>query len=141
MAKICSLFSGSSGNCTYIENKDTAILVDAGVSAKKINEAMLERGLDVEKIKAVLPARWHNTVIQLLASCGLVGLMCYSFHRLQTLRLFWKKRKTDILFIGISLLSLLIMSLLDCHFFNIGPTLFYSIALAFAEHLPTENNF
>lgn len=95
----------------------------------------------VEKIKAVLPARWHNTVIQLLASCGLVGLMCYSFHRLQTLRLFWKKRKTDILFIGISLLSLLIMSLLDCHFFNIGPTLFYSIALAFAEHLPTENNF
>lgn len=89
----------------------------------------------VEKIKAVLPARWHNTVIQLLASCGLAGLVCYSVHRLQTIRLFWQKRKTDIVFIGFSLLSLLVMSLLDCHFFNIGPTLFYSMALAFAEHL------
>lgn len=93
----------------------------------------------VEKIKAVLPARWHNTVIQLLASCGLVGLLCYSVHRLQTIRLFWKKRNTDIIFIGFSLCSLLAMSLLDCHFFNIGPTLFYSMALAFAEHLKTEN--
>lgn len=91
----------------------------------------------VEKIKAVLPARWHNTVIQLLASCGITGLLCYGFHRIQTIRLFWSKRKTDVVFIGLSLFSLLIMSLLDCHFFNIGPTLFYSMALAFAEHLET----
>lgn len=91
----------------------------------------------VEKIKAVLPARWHNTVIQLLASCGVTGLLCYGVHRIQTIRLFWNKRKTDIVFIGLSLFSLLIMSLLDCHFFNIGPTLFYSMALAFAEHLKT----
>jgi len=93
----------------------------------------------VEQIKAILPARWHNTVIQLLASCGLVGLVCYSIHRLQTIRLFWKRRNTDILFIGFSIFSLLLMSLLDCHFFNIGPTLYYSIALAFAEHLIIDN--
>ena len=31
---------------------------------------------------------------------------------------------------------LLLCSLLDCHFFNIGPTLFYSMALAFGEHCP-----
>lgn len=89
----------------------------------------------VEQLKSVFPARWHNTVIQLLASCGLVGLGCYSVHRIQTIRLFWKKRNTDALFIGLSLLALLLMSLLDCHFFNIGPTLFYSAALAFAEKL------
>ena len=93
----------------------------------------------VEQIKAVLPARWHNTVIQLLASCGLVGLLCYSVHRLQTIGMFWQKRHSDIIFIAFSVFSLLIMSLLDCHFFNIGPTLFYSIALAFAEHLNSEN--
>lgn len=93
----------------------------------------------VEQIKAVLPARWHNTVIQLLASCGLVGLLCYSVHRLQTIGMFWQKRHSDVVFIGFSVLALLIMSLLDCHFFNIGPTLFYSIALAFAEHLESEN--
>lgn len=92
----------------------------------------------VEQLKAVFPARWHNTVLQLLASCGLVGLGCYSVHRLQTIRMFWKKRNTDIVFIGFSLLSLLLMSMLDCHFFNIGPTLFYSAALAFAEKLQAE---
>ena len=34
------------------------------------------------------PPRWHNTVIQVLASCGIVGMIGYSFHRLQTLWLF-----------------------------------------------------
>lgn len=60
MAKICPLFSGSSGNCTYIENKDTAILVDAGVSAKKITEALNSRGLETEKIKAVFVTHEHT---------------------------------------------------------------------------------
>ena len=86
------------------------------------------------KFKAFFPARWHNTIIQLLACCGIVGLLSYGFHRFQTLRLFWRKRKTPILYVGFSLFALLLMSLLDCHFFNIGPTLFYSMALAFAEH-------
>ena len=44
------------------------------------------------------------------------------------------ERKNDVnVVIGISILSLLLMSLLDCHFFNIGPTLFYSMALAVME--------
>ena len=38
MAKFCPLFSGSSGNCTYIENGNEALLVDAGVSFKRIRE-------------------------------------------------------------------------------------------------------
>lgn len=88
---------------------------------------------DQERLKAILPARWHNTVIQLLASCGVVGFLCYSFHRLQTVSLFWKKRHTPALYIGLTIAALLLMSLLDCHFFNIGPTLVYSIGLAFAE--------
>ena len=60
MAKICSLFSGSTGNCVYIENKDTAILVDAGVSAKRITEALFERGLSLEKIKGVFVTHEHT---------------------------------------------------------------------------------
>lgn len=59
MAKICSLFSGSSGNCTYIENKNNAILVDIGVSAKKTTEALLQRGLDIEKINGVFITHEH----------------------------------------------------------------------------------
>ena len=88
---------------------------------------------DQERLKAFLPARWHNTVIQLLASCGAVGFLCYGFHRLQTVGLFWQKRKTPAIYIGLMIAALLLMSLLDCHFFNIGPTLVYSIGLVFAE--------
>ena len=36
MLKFCSLYSGSSGNSLYIENDDTKILIDAGVSGKKL---------------------------------------------------------------------------------------------------------
>ena len=34
---------------------------------------------------------------------------------------------------NISVMILLLCSLLDCHFFNVGPTLFYSVTLAFLE--------
>ena len=34
--KFCALASGSSGNCIYVEHKGTRILVDAGISAKRI---------------------------------------------------------------------------------------------------------
>ena len=39
--KFCSLSSGSSGNCQYIEANNTRILIDAGFSGKRI-EALLE---------------------------------------------------------------------------------------------------
>ncbi len=89
----------------------------------------------VESFKALLPARWHNTILQILASCGLTGLVCYTIHRYQTLRLFWEKRGTEVVFAGLSISCLLLMSLMDCHFFNIGPTLIYSAALAYAEKI------
>ncbi len=59
MSKICNLFSGSSGNCVYIENNDTAVLVDAGVSAKRITQALLQRDIDVSKIKAIFVTHEH----------------------------------------------------------------------------------
>ena len=40
MSKVCQLFSGSSGNSIYIESKNTKILVDAGVSSKRIENAL-----------------------------------------------------------------------------------------------------
>lgn len=92
----------------------------------------------VEKLSSVIPPRWHNTFIQLGASCGLVGLLAYGFHRYQTVKLFLKKRTFFNLFIAIALIALVLMSMLDCHFFNIGPVLFYSMALAVAENAEEE---
>ncbi len=88
----------------------------------------------VESFSAIFPARWHNTVIQLLACCGIFGIGTYLFHRVQTVRLLLTERSPEKIFIACSVLVLLVSSLLDCHFFNIGPTLFYSMALAFGEN-------
>ena len=80
------------------------------------------------------PPRWHNTFVQLLASCGIAGMAAYLLHRVQTLRLILHDHSKEKTFIGCYILALLICSLFDCHFFNLGPTLFYSMALAFAEN-------
>ena len=82
------------------------------------------------------PPRWHNTYVQLLASCGVVGIAAYVLHRWQTAKLFLNTRAPEKIFIACSIVVLLSTSLFDCHFFNIGPVLFYSAALAFAENLP-----
>ncbi len=94
---------------------------------------------DYSKIDAFskfFPPRWHSTIIQLLASCGIIGMLAYLYHRCQTIVLFIKNPTTPKTFMGLSILALLIMSLIDCHMFNIGPVMIYSIILAFAEFLP-----
>ena len=40
MLNFCSLYSGSSGNSLFVESKNTKLLIDAGVSLKKIEEAL-----------------------------------------------------------------------------------------------------
>lgn len=40
MLKFCSLYSGSSGNSFFVQSNDTNILIDVGVSAKRILEAL-----------------------------------------------------------------------------------------------------
>ena len=88
--------------------------------------------------QSFMPARWHNTIIQMLASCGVVGLIAYAFHRFQTLKLFYQKLTFLNVYIGLALACFLGMSLLDCHLFNLGPTLLYSLLLCVAEKHPDE---
>ena len=40
MLNFCSLYSGSSGNCLFVETANSKILIDAGVSLKKIEQAL-----------------------------------------------------------------------------------------------------
>ena len=106
-----------------------------GNSFYLLNDYSAAQGIwdKVGDFEAAFPERWHNTVVQLLASCGLAGLLAYVYHRYQTLELFLKKPNAEKSFIGGSLLVIVALSFIDCHFFNIGPTLFYSSALAVAE--------
>ena len=87
----------------------------------------------VDRFSSFFPPRMHNTIIQMLATCGIVGLLAYAYHRLQTICLFVRRWSVGRAYIAVYMLALLGMSLLDCHFFNVGPTLFYSIALAVVE--------
>ena len=89
----------------------------------------------LESFTSFFPPRWHNTLIQIAASCGIVGLAAYLIHRLQTMILLFSKVSTEKLFIALFIGALLLASMLDCHFFNVGPVLFYSMALAFAEKI------
>ena len=60
-------------------------------------------------------------------------MAAYLFHRVETAKMFLQKQSVGKAFIALSILTLLGTSLLDCHLFNVGPVLFYSMALAFAE--------
>lgn len=60
MLEICSIASGSNGNCYYIGNNKDAVLIDAGISTKQILIRMSERGLNPSKIKALFITHEHG---------------------------------------------------------------------------------
>jgi len=59
MIKFCSLFSGSSGNAIFIGTEHTKVLIDCGLSGKKIVEALLSIGEDPADLDAILITHEH----------------------------------------------------------------------------------
>ena len=49
MTEICALASGSNGNCYYIGNENSAILIDIGIYYKRLIERLNETGLEDRK--------------------------------------------------------------------------------------------
>lgn len=60
MIKVCSLFSGSSGNCIFVSYNETAILIDAGVSGKRIEAALEGIGESFDKIAGIFITHEHS---------------------------------------------------------------------------------
>lgn len=60
MAKVCQLFSGSSGNSIYVSSNGHNYLVDIGVSAKKCETALKDMGVDPDSIEAVFVTHEHT---------------------------------------------------------------------------------
>ncbi len=56
---VCPLFSGSSGNSVYISCGGVRILVDAGVTASRVEGALREIGSGPEMIDAILVTHEH----------------------------------------------------------------------------------
>ncbi len=57
---MCSLASGSSGNCYYIGNEASSVLIDAGISAKEIIKRLSLIGKDIRQIKGVFVTHEHS---------------------------------------------------------------------------------
>lgn len=64
MLNFCSLYSGSSGNSLFVETSNTKILVDAGVSSKKIENALNDIDVDPNSIDAILVTHEHSDHVQ-----------------------------------------------------------------------------
>ena len=60
MMRYCPLFSGSTGNSTYVGTSEGGVLIDAGVSARRIKAALAERDIDPATIRAVLLTHEHT---------------------------------------------------------------------------------
>ena len=58
--KFCPIASGSSGNSIYIGTKDTHILIDVGISGKKLIEGLEEIKIDSKKIDAIFLTHEHK---------------------------------------------------------------------------------
>ena len=59
-----SLVSGSSGNCSLISDGKTTLLVDCGLSCKKLEEALAKAKVDPHDISAMLITHEHSDHIK-----------------------------------------------------------------------------
>lgn len=64
MLNLISLFSSSSGNCTYVFSEKTKILVDIGVSAKRLTDKLNELNINPAEIQAILITHEHSDHIK-----------------------------------------------------------------------------
>lgn len=54
------LASGSTGNAMVVQTEDAAVLIDAGLSAKKVEQLLKERGVDAKELDAILVTHEHS---------------------------------------------------------------------------------
>lgn len=62
--KLCSLASGSSGNCMYVESQGTKLLIDSGLSGKTVTKALDTIGAIGNEIDGILVTHDHSDHIK-----------------------------------------------------------------------------
>ena len=78
--KFCSLASGSSGNCYLIKNDSAALIIDAGISGKKILQGLDDTNTPHEYAKGLLITHEHTDHVksESVLSKKLPGLSVYA---------------------------------------------------------------
>lgn len=64
MLNFCSLYSGSSGNSLFVETENAKILIDAGVSSKKIENALNDININPYTLDGILVTHEHSDHVQ-----------------------------------------------------------------------------
>ena len=57
--RLCSIASGSSGNCVYVGSDTTHLLMDVGISGKRTEAGLGELGLKMTDIDAICITHEH----------------------------------------------------------------------------------
>ncbi len=57
---LCSIASGSSGNCIFVGSDHTSLLIDTGISGKRIAQGLEEIGRTPQEIDGVLVTHEHS---------------------------------------------------------------------------------
>ena len=52
--RLCSIASGSSGNCIYVGSDNTHLLIDTGISKKRIDAGLKELEIKGEELDGIL---------------------------------------------------------------------------------------
>ena len=58
--KLATLASGSSGNASLVKSGNTTLLIDAGLSGKRIEERLRQLGEEAEKLSGILVTHEHS---------------------------------------------------------------------------------
>ena len=72
--RMCSIASGSSGNCIYVGTANTHVLIDAGISGKRVEEGLKKLGVTGKELDGILVTHEHSDHIQ-----GL-GVLARKYH-------------------------------------------------------------
>lgn len=58
--RLCSISSGSSGNCVYLESEHTRVLIDAGTSGRQIEVLLKSMGVDPRTLDGIFVTHEHG---------------------------------------------------------------------------------
>ncbi len=71
--RVCTLASGSKGNCVYVEGSGAKVLFDCGLTMRETKRRLAEIGVSPSEISAVVITHEHTDHIK-----G-VGALCRAF--------------------------------------------------------------
>ena len=69
----CAIASGSSGNSYMVRTEETVLLVDAGISGKRIKEGLEKGGASLDMVNAILVTHEHSDHVR---SLGIMQRKC-----------------------------------------------------------------